>query len=59
PSMNDFPCADIHQLIAPDLLHQIIKDTFKDHLVDWVKRYIHDQRTKCQADQILNDIYQR
>ena len=31
--------ADIHELMAPDLLHQIIKGTFKDHLVEWVGEY--------------------
>ncbi|KAG1763021.1 hypothetical protein EDD22DRAFT_979524 [Suillus occidentalis] len=36
PFTNDFPHADIHKLLSPDLLHQIIKGTFKDHLVDWV-----------------------
>ncbi|KAF8836285.1 hypothetical protein BDN67DRAFT_992173 [Paxillus ammoniavirescens] len=59
PFTNDFPRADIHQLIAPDLLHQIIKGTFKDHLVDWVEKYIRDQHTKRQADRILDDIDQR
>ncbi|KAI9569828.1 hypothetical protein HD554DRAFT_2037827 [Boletus coccyginus] len=28
-----FPRADIHELIVLDLLHQLIKGTFKDHLV--------------------------
>ncbi|KAH7905400.1 hypothetical protein BJ138DRAFT_1138291 [Hygrophoropsis aurantiaca] len=36
PFTEGFPHADIHELLAPDLLHQIIKGTFKDHLVTWV-----------------------
>ncbi|KAH9835642.1 uncharacterized protein C8Q71DRAFT_762915 [Rhodofomes roseus] len=35
PYTNDFPRADIHELLSGDLLHQIIKP-FKDHLVDWI-----------------------
>ncbi|KAJ7745315.1 hypothetical protein B0H16DRAFT_1321753, partial [Mycena metata] len=33
PFATGFPCADIHELISVDLLHQIIKGTFKDHVV--------------------------
>ncbi|RPD67826.1 hypothetical protein L226DRAFT_474339, partial [Lentinus tigrinus ALCF2SS1-7] len=32
--------ANIHELLTPDLLYQLIKGTFKDHLVDWVTEYI-------------------
>ncbi|KIK80694.1 hypothetical protein PAXRUDRAFT_157990, partial [Paxillus rubicundulus Ve08.2h10] len=59
PFTNNFPHANIHQLIAPDILHQVIKGTFRDHLVDWVKKYICNQHPKCKADQILDDINQR
>ncbi|KAI6112892.1 hypothetical protein F5141DRAFT_1188148 [Pisolithus sp. B1] len=37
---KDFPCADICQLLAPDIPHQLIKGGFKDHLVEWVGKYL-------------------
>ncbi|TFK84740.1 hypothetical protein K466DRAFT_496044 [Polyporus arcularius HHB13444] len=40
PYTTYFPRADIYELLTPDLLHQLIKGTFKDHLVDWVTDYI-------------------
>ncbi|KIK81089.1 hypothetical protein PAXRUDRAFT_156927 [Paxillus rubicundulus Ve08.2h10] len=40
PFMNDFPQADIHKLIAPNILHQLIKGGYKDHLVYWVETYV-------------------
>jgi hypothetical protein len=40
PFTASFPHADIHELLAPDLLYQIIKGTFKDHLVEWITLFI-------------------
>ncbi|KAG2153475.1 uncharacterized protein EDB93DRAFT_1248740 [Suillus bovinus] len=59
PFTNDFPRADIHELIAPDLLHQIIKGVFKDHLVVWVEKYLVQTHGQTQADVILDDIDRR
>ncbi|KAF8815301.1 hypothetical protein BYT27DRAFT_7226011 [Phlegmacium glaucopus] len=43
PFTVHFPCANIHELLSPDLLHQIIKGTFKDHIVTWVVQYLESQ----------------
>ncbi|TFK17437.1 hypothetical protein FA15DRAFT_605075, partial [Coprinopsis marcescibilis] len=59
PYTADFPCADIHVLMAPDLLHQIIKGTFKDHLVSWVTDYIKQKHPKQKAMRIIHDIDRR
>ncbi|KAJ7170354.1 hypothetical protein C8R43DRAFT_1120786 [Mycena crocata] len=59
PFTADFPRADIHELISMDLLHQIIKGTFKDHIVDWVEEYILAAHEKAEAERILADIDRR
>ncbi|KAG2029184.1 hypothetical protein BDR03DRAFT_936876 [Suillus americanus] len=59
PFTNDFARADIHELLSPDLLHQIIKGTFKDHLVDWVGEYLEHTHGKACAAEIQDDIDQR
>ncbi|KAF9487601.1 hypothetical protein BDN71DRAFT_1436721 [Pleurotus eryngii] len=59
PFTNDFPQADIHELLSPDLLHQIIKGTFKDHLVTWVGDYLEIEHSKTEAAQIMDDIDRR
>lgn len=59
PFTNDFPCADIHELLSPDILHQIIKGAFKDHLVTWVEQYLLKEHGKTRAKGILDDIDRR
>ncbi|KAF8265259.1 hypothetical protein EI94DRAFT_1772410 [Lactarius quietus] len=56
PFTSEFPRADIHEIIAPDILHQVIKGTFKDHLVLWVELYLVCMHGKSKASAILDDI---
>ncbi|KAF8632086.1 hypothetical protein AX17_004928 [Amanita inopinata Kibby_2008] len=56
PFTNSFPGADIHELIAPDILHQIVKGVFKDHLVTWVEEYLNKCHGRARARKILDEI---
>ncbi|KAJ7712748.1 hypothetical protein DFH07DRAFT_872806 [Mycena maculata] len=53
PFTWDFPRADIYELLSPDLLHQVIKGTFKDHLVAWVEEYLEAEHGKSKAKKIM------
>jgi Plavaka transposase len=57
--MHDFPWADIHELLCPDLLHQVIKGTFKDHLVTWVNEYLIEEHGEARGLDIIQDIDRR
>ncbi|KAI9431568.1 hypothetical protein H4582DRAFT_2113416 [Lactarius indigo] len=59
PFTSEFPWADIHKLVAPNILHQVIKGTFKDHLVTWVEEYLELSHGKTYAKMILDDIDHR
>jgi len=59
PFTSDFPRANIYEMISPDLLHQIIKGTFKDHLVRWVCEYLVEEYGERDANDILDEIDRR
>ena len=46
-------------LLSPDLLDQLIKGTFKDHLVEWVNEYLHITHGEARALEIIQDIDRR
>jgi hypothetical protein len=52
----NFPGPSIHEIIAPDLLHQIIKGTFKDHLVTWVEEYLTLKHGKKKGKEVMGEI---
>jgi hypothetical protein len=59
PFTFNFPRADIHELLSPDLLHQVIKGTFKDHLVTWVGEYLKLVHGETQGNIIMDEIDRR
>jgi hypothetical protein len=46
-------------MLTPDLLHQVIKGSFKDHLVTWVGEYLEIREGKAKAAAIMDDIDRR
>ena len=59
PFTMKFPQADIHELLTPDLLHQAVKGTFKDHRVQWVEDYLKLTHGPAKTDSILDEIGRR
>lgn len=58
PFTDEFPHASIYLVLAPDILHQLIKGTFKDHLVEWVMKCLEQVHGKAGTKGILTDIDQ-
>ena len=56
PFTQYFPHADIHELLSLDLLHQVIKGTFKDHIIIWVNEYLVLIHGESKVKKIVNDI---
>lgn len=46
-------------MLSADLLHQLIKGVFKDHLVKWVGEYLECMHGDARAKEILDDIDRR
>ncbi|KAI0357042.1 hypothetical protein OH77DRAFT_1531956 [Trametes cingulata] len=59
PFTYDYPRADVHELLSPDILHQVIKGTFKDHL-NWVEEYVYLMAdSDAAAKEVMDDIDRR
>lgn len=59
PYTSYFPRADICELITPDLLHQLIKGVFKDHLVEWVCEYLRHVHGIAGGNRVIDEIDRR
>jgi hypothetical protein len=56
PFTTHFPRADIHEMLSADLLHQLIKGTFKGHLMQWIANYLYITHGETCANNILDNI---
>ena len=54
--MHGFPQADIHELLTSDLLYQVIKGTFKDHIIMWVNQFLVKTHREAHALEIMANI---
>lgn len=56
PFTMHFPQANIHEMMSPDLLHQVIKGAFKDHIIEWIQQWLVKTHGEVHANKILEDI---
>lgn len=59
PYTWSFPRADIHELLSPDILHQVVKGTFKDHLVSWIEQYLYIKYSTAEAKRRMDELDRR
>lgn len=53
---QQFVRADVYELIAPDILHQVVKGVFKDHIVTWNETYLENLADKKLGKAISSEI---
>ena len=59
PYTSYFPRGDIYEQITPDLLHQMIKGVYKDHLVSWVCKYLEYLHGAAGGARVIDEIDRR
>ena len=50
------PRTDIYELLSDDLLRQVIKGNFEDHLVTWIDEYFAIYHGQARAKELLDEI---